>query len=63
MPLFCCFNRERVASNARCEVCKKTAIPPNILGKFVVLENDKTNIICTGCKTVLEKKKTIITFV
>jgi hypothetical protein len=48
-----CTSTKRMACNYDCEICKKTGNLPNILGKFIMMENDK--IRCTGCNTVFEK--------
>jgi hypothetical protein len=57
MPLFCCFNTKPRACNAHCKVCKKSGQTPNILGKFVIIENDSEKVICTGCKNVFTKEE------
>lgn len=51
------FNTKRNACNARCKVCKKTGMNPNLLGKFIVVKNDYTKVICTGCQTIIDTKE------
>jgi hypothetical protein len=50
-----CFklNTKRYACNYNCEICKKSGKTPNILGKFIVIDNN--NILCTGCRIVFIK--------
>ena len=53
MKSFCCFSTERQACNYYCKVCKSSGGVPNILGRFIILDNK--NIFCTGCKSEFPK--------
>lgn len=48
------FNTKRYACNYNCSICKKSGKIPNILGKFVIVDN---NVICTGCKNTFTKEE------
>lgn len=51
----CCVSRKRQACNYNCATCRKSNKLPNILGKFVVQEDN--SIFCTGCNKVFEKEE------
>ena len=45
----------RNACNYNCNVCKKSGKLPNILGRFVVIENNKMK--CTGCNHIFTREE------
>lgn len=54
--LLCCFNIDlnnnfhRIKSNYECNVCMSSGRPPNMLGRFIKM-ND-TQVVCNGCNTM-----------
>ena len=42
--------------NYHCKVCKKSGLEPNVLGKFVIME-DNIHIRCTGCNSKFTKQE------
>lgn len=47
--------KRRIACNYYCKVCKQTDKLPNILGKFVIMEDGRMS--CTGCKNEFTKEE------
>lgn len=41
--------------NYDCTICKKSGNVPNILGRFIIIEND--NFKCTGCNNMFTKEE------
>ncbi len=42
----------RIKTNYDCEVCKKTGRPPNMLGRFIKINDFQKQ--CNGCKTIVD---------
>ena len=47
------FNENRIRTNANCAICIKSGRPPNMLGRFIKV-ND-THQKCNGCNTIISK--------
>ena len=49
--------KQRNGVNYDCPVCKKTNRPPNLVGKFVLVNDYQYK--CSGCNTLFDKKSII----
>jgi hypothetical protein len=46
------FNTTRIKTNYECEVCRSTGRPPNMLGKFIKINDEQSQ--CNGCGTTYQ---------
>lgn len=44
-----------IACNYDCPICQKSGNIPNLLGRFILIENDKMK--CTGCNNLFTREE------
>ncbi len=54
----CCFshNFHRIKTNYECEICRSSGNPPNILGKFIKINDYQVE--CNGCNNIFDVVET-----